>query len=160
MKRYFFRTGTATAMGLALMLAACGDIDQTAQVEGQPEMDDAVEEVEEDPAEYAGETLTLSGEVGEIYGDDAFLLREEDGLIDDDEILVINVDPQYTSVSEGDEVQVVGEVRQFVLADIERDYDVEWDGDVEAEIEAEYDGRPVVIAESTIALDEIDEPNL
>ena len=36
----------------------------------------------------------------------------------------------------------------MVLADIERDYDLTWDLDVEQEIEAEYNKKPVLVVDS------------
>ena len=43
---------------------------------------------------------------------------------------------------------ITGQVRPFVKAEFEQDYDLTWDLDVEEEIEAEYTDKPVLVVDS------------
>ncbi|MFP4007426.1 MAG: hypothetical protein ACLFV6_05370 [Spirulinaceae cyanobacterium] len=130
---------------LGLGLGACDQ--QGAMYPEEPGTD--VEDVAEDPNTVVGEQVELMGEVEEIIGPNAFRLEEEGELIDDDSVLVIDV-AATEPIAEDQEVRVIGEVRPLVIAEVERDYDLTWDADIREQIEAEYEGRPVVIAESTM----------
>jgi hypothetical protein len=69
-----------------------------------------------------------------------------DALFEDDDLLVIN--PMATlDFEEDEEVVMTGVLRPFVTSDIERDYDLTWDLDLQEQIEAEYQERPVFIAD-------------
>jgi hypothetical protein len=54
----------------------------------------------------------------------------------------------------GEDIQVIGEVQRFLITEIEQDYDITWDGDIRRELEAEYEGEPVIFATSTQVLEE------
>jgi hypothetical protein len=49
---------------------------------------------------------------------------------------------------------VTGELRQFVIADFERDYDLTWDADLREQLEVEYQDRPVLVANHVYPVDE------
>jgi hypothetical protein len=49
---------------------------------------------------------------------------------------------------EGEDVVVTGEIRPFIAAEFERDYELTWDLDVKRQLEAEYENKPVFIAKS------------
>lgn len=132
-------------LALGLGLGACDQ--NEAMYPEDPATD--IEDVAEEPSTVMGEQVELMGEVEEILGPNAFRLEEEAGLIDDDSVLVIDV-AATEPIEEDQEVRVIGEVRSLVIAEIERDYDLTWDADIREQIEAEYEGRPVVIAESTM----------
>lgn len=100
-------------------------------------------EITQNPAQYYGQTLAVAGEVEQIYGDNVFSLDEEE-LIGAEDLLVLVVNPEET-ITEGEKVAVTGELREFVIADIERDYEYTWDADLVAELEAEYSDRPVLV---------------
>ena len=102
-------------------------------------------EVAEDPTQYYGETLAVTGEVEEMYGVNTFTLDEEE-LFGGEDLLVIV--PNITEViSDGETVAVTGELRSFVVADLETDYDLTWDLDVQEQLEAEYSERPVLVVD-------------
>ncbi|ACK69756.1 conserved hypothetical protein [Gloeothece citriformis PCC 7424] len=96
--------------------------------------------------EYLGRTVSVRGEAEQAVGETGFLLQD-DQLFGGDEVLVINASGDAFFLpgdDPTDEVQVTGEVRQFVRADIERDYNLILDPN----IYVEYEDRPVIIAES------------
>lgn len=132
-------------VALSLGLGACNQ-DQAMYPE---ESGTDVEDVAENPGAVAGEQVELMGEVEEIIGPNAFRLQEEGELIDDDSVLVIDV-AATEPIAEDQEVRVIGEVRSLVVADLEREYDLTWDADIREQIEAEYEGQPVIIAQSTM----------
>ena len=102
-------------------------------------------EVAADPTQYYGETLAVTGEVEDMYSVNTFTL-DEDELFGGDDLLVI-VPNISELISDGETVAVTGELRSFVVADLERDYDLTWDLDVQEQIEAEYSERPVLVAD-------------
>lgn len=103
-------------------------------------------EITEDPAQYYGQALAVTGEVEQMYGMNTFTL-DEDELFGGNDLLVV-VPNSDEMVEEGETVAVTGELRSFVIADLERDYDLTWDLDVQEEIEAEYSQKPVLVVDS------------
>jgi superfamily II DNA/RNA helicase len=104
------------------------------------------EEVADNPNQFMGQMVTLNGEVAEVLGPNVFRIQE-DQLIGGDDIIVITTDGQMP-VMEDSQVQVTGEVRQLVITEIERDYDLGWDDTFSTEIEREYTDRPAIVAQS------------
>lgn len=103
------------------------------------------EELSEEPEQYYGQTVAVSGEVAEQFTTNAFSIEEE-GLFGGDSVLVVNVNPS-AAIEDGEEVVVTGVLRPYVSAEFEREYDLEWDLDVQQQIEAEYTEKPVLVAE-------------
>lgn len=105
-----------------------------------------IEEVSENPDSYYGQEIALKGEINKIRNDYAFTLKE-DQLIGGDDLLIINATGE-TIPQEDETVVVTGMVRPFIKAEFERDYDLTWDLDVQEEIEAEYNEKPVLVVDS------------
>lgn len=103
-------------------------------------------EITEDPSQYYGRTLAVTGEVENIVGPNAFTL-DEDELIGASDLLVLTATPKQ-AIDDGEKVAVTGVLRQFVVADLERDYDLTWDLELRRKLEAEYSNKPVLIANS------------
>ncbi|MBZ8182952.1 MAG: hypothetical protein SAL07_02695 [Oscillatoria sp. PMC 1051.18] len=95
------------------------------------------QEIAANPDQYYNYPIAVQGEVDEVYSPNSFKLEGED-------LLVIVPGSDFTQ--EDEVVTIVGEVRPFILADLERDYDLTWDLDVQEKIEAEYQEKPVMIA--------------
>ncbi|OKH45609.1 hypothetical protein NIES30_18945 [Phormidium tenue NIES-30] len=111
-------------------------------------------EISANPEQYYGETLAVTGEVGEIQSEGTFTL-DEDRLLGAEDLLVIYAQPKAgTSASEAvpptitddEQVAVTGVLRPFVVSELERDYDLTWDAGVQEQLEADYSERPVLIA--------------
>ena len=105
-----------------------------------------IEEVSESPENYYGIEIALQGEVDDIRNAYSFTL-EEDELFEGDELLIINATGEPTP-EEDEAVVVTGIVRPFIKAEFDRDYDLTWDLDVQEEIEAEYNEKPVLVVDS------------
>lgn len=103
-------------------------------------------EITEDPAQYYGKPLAVTGEIEDVIGPNAFTL-DEDELFGANDLLVLNAAPKQV-IKDGETVAVTGVLRPFVVADIERDYDLTWDLELQKKLEAEYSQKPVFIADS------------
>jgi len=141
----------AVIAAVMLTLAACQN-DQnraatqppagsTAQTQGA-----SVDAIKEGPARFYGKTVRVTGEIDKIYSDRAFDL-EGTGWAFDDNITVLTSSPVSTNgvpLRAGDDIIVLGTVRPFVVADVERD--VGWD--IGSDVEIKLNKRPVLIATS------------
>jgi hypothetical protein len=103
-------------------------------------------EITKNPTQYYGRTLAVTGEVEEIYGANTFTLDEEK-LFGAEDLLVVMANPTDTPIQDGETVAVTGELRSFTIADLERDYDLTWDLDVQKQLEVEYSKRPVLVVD-------------
>lgn len=152
------RAGAIAVVSVAGLLGACdAGYDNTAT---SPEVtnDEIVtepvepvadlEDVAEDTEDFIGETVTINGEIEEAIAPGVYRMSEEDQLFAEDSVLIVMPDESPRPFVEDQEIQVTGEVRQFVSAEFERDYDLTWDLNIQEQIEAEYEGQPVVVVQS------------
>jgi len=111
-------------------------------------------EISANPEQYYGETLAVTGEVGDIQSEGTFTL-DEDRLLGSEDLLVIYAQPKAgssaseavpTTVTDDEQVAVTGVLRPFIVSELERDYELTWDAEVQEQLEAEYTERPVLIA--------------
>ncbi|MBF2009471.1 MAG: hypothetical protein IGS49_29615 [Chlorogloeopsis fritschii C42_A2020_084] len=102
-------------------------------------------EITTDPKQYYGKRLAVTGEVENITGVNSFTL-DEDKLFGGQDLLVLHTKPQ-PKVTEDEKVAVTGVLRPFVVADLEREYNLTWDLNVRRQLEAEYSNKPVLIAD-------------
>lgn len=110
----------ALAAPLLFGVVACNDEDDT-----------AVEDAEERGTGelLIGETINIEGEVEEVLSPTAFTMGA-------DETLVYGT--TAFGVDEDDEVVVTGTVTEFIIADIERDLDFDFDDDLYIDFENEF----------------------
>ncbi|MBD2258043.1 hypothetical protein H6G13_10720 [Pseudanabaena sp. FACHB-2040] len=113
-------------------------------------------EITQNPDQYYGETLAVTGEIDNVQNDLAFTL-DEDQLLGTEDLLVVYAVPkagteqpqpaaQPPAIEDGETVAVTGVLRPFVVSELEQDYDLTWDLNVQSELEAEYSNRPVLVA--------------
>ncbi|MDY7012686.1 MAG: hypothetical protein SVX43_03640 [Cyanobacteriota bacterium] len=102
-------------------------------------------EVTGNPEEYYGQTVAVEGEVEEVADATTFTLEEEQ-LVGGENLTVINLTEPAQGIEEGNQIVVTGQVRPFVLAEIEKDYDLTWDLELKEKLEAEYSNKPVLVA--------------
>lgn len=127
------------------------DADYYVEYEGQPAivatsivLSPKPEEITENPRVYYGEDLSIEGEVSEEMGVNTFTLENDE--FGGEDLLVLNAQTGEI-VQDGDKVVVTGEVRPFIIADLEREYSLDWDLDMQRQLEAEYENQPVLVAE-------------
>ncbi|MEI2580849.1 hypothetical protein [Scytonema sp. PRP1] len=102
-------------------------------------------EITTNPRQYYGKTLAVTGEVEDIRSASSFTL-DEDKLLGGQDLLVIRAGTPKGTVNEGEKVAVTGVLRPFVVAELERDYDLTWDLTLQRKLEAEYSNKPVLVA--------------
>lgn len=143
------RAGLVLLGGLAGALVSGCDRD-AAETTAPPTP--TTENVAESPMQYLGKKLTLTGEVDAVYGDRAFELEGNEAFFDSS-LLVLTRSPVRLAgqmVRDDDRVSVTGTVRNFVVADLERDLD--WD--LTPELEVEWRNKPALVADSISSLAE------
>jgi hypothetical protein len=104
-------------------------------------------EIAEQPQTYYNKVISVHAEVENIYNQNAFIL-DNDALLGTQDLLVIvpeNI-KRRADFQQGSTIVVTGDLRQFVVADIERDYNFVWDDQLRTRLEKEYSQRPVLIA--------------
>ena len=137
----------ALALLLPIVLAAsCAESssEKAARVGGV-----TAQQIIENPNAYVGKTVTVSGDVEEIWGPRAFNMDSGASV---GELLVVGREPfpqvtnngSDTAVLFNDVATVTGVVRMFVTADVERE--IGWD--LDPRIEADFNAKPVLIAQS------------
>ena len=95
----------------------------------------------------------MTGEVEKILSPTTFTL-DEDQLFGANDLLVLVANPKTgtraanTAVKEDETVAVTGVLRPFVVADLEKEYDFNWDDGFVKQLEAEYRQKPVLIVQS------------
>ncbi|MEP0959703.1 hypothetical protein [Leptolyngbya sp. FACHB-1515] len=106
-------------------------------------------ELTSNPQQYYGKPLAVTGEVEEIEGANTFTLDEEQ-LFGGEDLLVLRTRPAVDQpvIREGGKVAVTGVLRPFVVAELEREYGFSWEAGIQRQLEAEYNNRPVLIAEN------------
>jgi len=102
-------------------------------------------ELTTNPNLYYGKTLAVTGEVENIRNPSSFTL-DEDKLFGGQDLLVIRAGTPQGVVNEGEKVAVTGVLRPFVVAELEREYDLKWDLTLQKKLEAEYSNKPVLVA--------------
>jgi len=112
----------------------------------------SLEEVAEETNKLIGSTVTITGKVDRIIGPNAFIMREMGSIYNDDKVLVVLANRTQVPIVEDREIQVTGEVRSFIAAEFETDYDLTWDFELKRKLEAEYEQYPAVAASLTRSL--------
>ena len=129
--------GGALLLLALLLLGACRS--------EEPNVGVTIEDLDDDPSAYVGETVTISGEVETTYGLTSFTIGDDN--IGSEVLIVVPPGAEIAGGAAAEEeavVQVTGTVREYVVTDIESDLSI----DLEPEVEIEYEGsRPAVIAE-------------
>ena len=159
------RPGWLALAGLALPLAFGWTIHTEAQQQQQPQPQTpeerrqvgetgavaaaSVEDVVDNPASFYGQKVTVSGEVGEVFGQRVFNIQEE-GIIDIDDQLLVLAPEGSPTVTEDSTVQVRGTVRRLVSSELESEFGpTYWDHwGVDRDFFATYDSRPVIFADA------------
>ncbi|WP_193200344.1 hypothetical protein [Nostoc sp. MG11] len=102
-------------------------------------------EITTNPQLYYGKVIAVTGEVENIRNANLLTL-DEDKLFGGQDLLVIRPKTPKATVNEGETVAVTGVLRPFVVAEIEREYDLTWDLTLQKQLEAEYRNKPVLVA--------------
>lgn len=102
----------------------------------------AAEEIEGDPSEYMGQTVRIEGQIADVFGQNSFTM--EGDWLGGNLLVVVPQDAGAGEMAfnQGDDVQVTGDVREYVATDIETEYGVDLGDAIQYE-----EQEPVVIAQ-------------
>jgi uncharacterized protein YdeI (BOF family) len=104
-------------------------------------------EIAEQPQTYYNKLIAVPAEVETIYSPQAFAL-ENDALFGTDPLLVLVTGPLNNTglIKEEGRVVATGTLREFVVADIEREFpNLGWNQEVRSRLETDYKQKPVLI---------------
>lgn len=107
-------------------------------------------QIASNPYAFYNQTVAVESEIKQSISPLAFLLGE-DQLLGSSNLLVLNPGSQR-SVTQDQEVVVVGVLRPFVAADIEKDYNLTGDVNWQRQLETEYRNKPVLVAQYVFPL--------
>lgn len=102
------------------------------------------EAVTEETEQLIGQTVTIRSEIEKKLGNEGYVVASNE--FGGEEILIIDATGTEMMVSDAEDIpiQITGKVVQFIIADIEREYGVGLD----ANLYADYEQQPAIIAES------------
>ncbi|MFB2934580.1 hypothetical protein ACE1B6_04820 [Aerosakkonemataceae cyanobacterium BLCC-F154] len=128
----------------AVLLPACANEQETVNLPNAP-TNVTTEEVSDNTNQLIGRTVTIRSEPLRKIGTASFTVSDEQ-FFGSEPILVINASGQPFLLPENDatEIQVTGTVRNFVIADLEREYNLTLDPN----LYAEFERKPALIAQS------------
>jgi len=99
------------------------------------------------PEQYYRRQVAVTGKVDNIRSP-VLLTLDENQWLGGQDLLVLLKAPPKVAINQGQTVSITGEIRPFVIAEIEQDYDFTWDLNVKRELEAEYSNSPILVAET------------
>ncbi|MBE9212241.1 hypothetical protein IQ247_05870 [Plectonema cf. radiosum LEGE 06105] len=141
MKKFGKFQGAIALSLMALVLPACAN-NEEANIPGTGNV--TTEDVVDNTAALAGKTVTVRSEPVDKVGPASFTVSDQK-FFGSEPILVINASGEpFTLPADDIEVQVTGIVRNLVVADIEREYDL----DLDTEYYTDYENKPAIIAQS------------
>ncbi|MBF2046874.1 MAG: hypothetical protein EDM05_56750 [Leptolyngbya sp. IPPAS B-1204] len=142
-----FAKGWAVRSTLALtlataLLAGCETPERQAATPGQTNV--TTEDVAENTNRYIGQIVTIRSEPIDKIGPSTFTLEDQQ-FFGSEPVLVVNASGRpFVLPEDGVDIQATGEVRNFVIADVNREYNLGLD----ANAYTEYENRPAIIAQS------------
>lgn len=140
--RRFFQSTLAIGLIAGLMGACAESTPQTPAPEGSANVQ--TEDIAENTEGYIGQTVTIRSEPIDKVGDNSFTVSDQ-RFFSNEPILVINASGEPLLLPEGDvEVQVTGEVRNFLISEIDQEFELALD----PSIYEEYEDQPAIIAQS------------
>ncbi|WP_373529954.1 hypothetical protein [Nostoc sp.] len=99
------------------------------------------------PEQYYRRQVAITGKVENIRSP-VLLTLDENQLFGGQDLLVLLKAPPKVAINQNQTVSITGEVRPFVITEIEKEYNFTWDLNVKRELEAEYGNRPILVAET------------
>lgn len=135
--------GFLTLALFATLLGACNnDLEPRAEV---PETNVTAEEVADNTAQLIGKTVTVRSQPIRKLGPSTFTISDKQ-FFGSEPILVVNASGKVFNLptDPNTSIQATGQVRNFVVADVNRDYNLGLDPN----LYREYESRPAIIAQS------------
>ena len=137
----------AALAGVAVLLGVAA-----ASAENKPAGTISAGKLAKDAKDYYGRTVTVHAEVEDVLGNNMFTL-DEDALLAGSDVLVLVPSGVTGTLRHDQKVTVTGEVRRFVEADLDRDFDWFDNGKlVDVKTKVDWKTRPVLVADAMFVL--------
>lgn len=104
-------------------------------------------QVATNPEQFYGRRVAMMGKVKDVQSP-TFLKLDDGNLIGGKDLPIFFSQKPKVAINRDQTVVIMGRVRPFVAADIQRDYKMNWNSDVKRQLEAKYANTPVLIAEN------------
>lgn len=91
--------------------------------------------------------LAVRSQVNNIQSPVLFTL-DDNYLVRGENLLVLLVATPKSAIKQSQTVGVMGVVRPFVVADIQKQYGITWDERVKRQLEADYTNKPILVADT------------
>ncbi len=144
MKKIWSAKGILALAVVTFALAACNNNQPEATSPASPG-NVSVKEVVDKTAQLAGQTVTVRSKPLKKVGPTSFTLSDEK-LFGSQPVVVVNASgkPFELPTDGNPEIQVTGIVRNFVIADVEKEYNLKLD----RQYYVEYENKPAIVAKS------------
>jgi hypothetical protein len=161
MTRFFWLTIAAVLSAVGLAAACNSGKLPLPNAEVDPPI--SVERITDRPQEYIGDRVRLAGKVGQLYGNRALTILDEDP-VQKEELLVVTRGPlprllgeEPNTLKPGDELLVSGVIRAGNVAEIEKELGI----DLDPKLESRFRGKPILVASEVVRTDarESDSPD-
>ena len=103
-------------------------------------------QITQNPSKYYGKRLAIMGKVENIQSPVLFTL-DKNQFLGAKELLVLLKATPTEVITQGNTVALTGIVRPFVVADITREHNLNWNPQVKTQMEAQYHNKPVLVAD-------------
>jgi hypothetical protein len=105
-------------------------------------------EIGENPQLYYNKVIAVPAEVTKIYNTEAFVLADNTILGDNPLlVLVTNQIKDNAPIKEGETIVATGILRPFVAADLQREYNLNWDAQLLEQLETAHNNQSVLIVQ-------------
>jgi hypothetical protein len=104
-------------------------------------------QIRQSPEQYYRRQVAVTGKVENIHSPVLLTLDDNQWFGGQYLLVLLKTSPKVT-INQSQTVTVIGEVRPFVVAEIERDFNFPWDNSAKRELEAKYGNRTILVAET------------
>jgi hypothetical protein len=108
-------------------------------------------EISDNPEAFYDQQIAVEGEVGERYDNNTFTIARAQFLGGSD-ILVVGDTPDMANLTDNSDVVIMGTLRPFNLAEVERNYNLAWDANLRETIQSDYGDNPMLVADQVFPL--------
>ncbi|WOD40223.1 hypothetical protein [Nodosilinea sp. E11] len=142
----------AQQYGLTLDEATYGDYEnQPAIIAESVALAPEPGEISDNPEAFYNRVIAVEGEVGEQYDNNTFTISGA-GLFGGSDVLVVGDQANMANLGDDFEVVILGTLRPFNAAELEREYNLTWDDNLRQSIESDYGDESILVAEQVFPL--------
>lgn len=106
-----------------------------------------ISQVAENPRQYYGQRVVVTGQVENMYAPGVFNLVGENWFGNKQEVLVVLRNNPRVPINSGQSITTIGEVKAFSLSDVERNSNLPVDANLKRQLATDYANKPVLVSE-------------